>query len=202
MAERDAIQNFGYLWDRERVFWGLRGAGNTGTLVGWHRNYGLVNFREQKGIHTLHTEELKVVYVGQVGAGDQGLQARLKQHKDSRALWNRWRFFSWYGTRRVNPGGRQLAAHAEDSPQIGGKLPDFLNQLEAIVIQFVEPPLNKQGPSWGDAVQFDQRDDENLHRSDLPSIAEQLSEISERLVTIERHISNKNWNLPGEISLK
>jgi hypothetical protein len=85
-----AIRNFGYLWDRDRVFWGWQKV--NGTLLGYHKKYGLIDFAEQKGIYLLHTQDLKIIYVGQVGSGDQNMLDRLRQHKNSDALWNRWRY--------------------------------------------------------------------------------------------------------------
>jgi len=37
-----------------------------------------------------------------------------------------------------------------------------------VVIQVIEPTLNKQGPKWKDTLQFKQEDDERLQLSDLP----------------------------------
>lgn len=72
-----AIRNFGYLWDRDRVFWGWQKT--NGTLLGKRSRFGVVDFRDQKGIYLLHSEDLTVVYVGQVGSGDQSLFDRLKR---------------------------------------------------------------------------------------------------------------------------
>lgn len=182
-----AIRNFGYLWDRDRVFWG-RGS-QDGTLLGYHSGYGDVNFRYQKGIYLLHTIDLKVVYVGQVGSGNQSLFDRLKQHTRSDELWNRWRYFSWFGWRRTNTTGdrdNRLSNYGDGSPKINGTAEKFLDEVEAVLIQIVEPLLNKQGPKWRDTIQFKQIDDERLRLSDLPAIAEGQAELLEKLSNMEK----------------
>lgn len=181
-----AIKNFGYLWDRERVFWGRPKV--TGTLLGFHKHFGVVDFREQKGIYLLHTQDLKVVYVGQVGSGDQSLFNRLRQHTKSGALWNRWRYFSWFGWRSVNKGNHRLSNYAGGSPKIKGKSEEFLDEIEAVLIQVVEPQLNRQGSKWKRTVQFQQHDDEQLEHSDLPSIAERQADIVEQLGGLAKQV--------------
>ncbi|HUB63144.1 MAG TPA: hypothetical protein VL996_01630 [Methylocella sp.] len=62
-----------------------------------------------------------------------------------------------------------------------------------MVIQVIEPTLNKQGPKWKDTLQFKQEDDERLQLSDLPTIAERQNELREEiqrvLETVTRQIS-------------
>jgi hypothetical protein len=181
-----AIKNFGYLWDRDRVFWGYPNV--EGTLLGYHAQFGKVDFREQKGIYILHTQDLKVVYIGQVGAGEQSLFGRLKSHTKSDKLWNRWRYFSWFGWRRVNRGNHRLAKHAGGSPRVRGESEEFLDEIEAVLIQVVEPPLNRQGSRWKDTVQFEQADDEHLEQSDLPSIATKQAELAEQIESLAKRI--------------
>lgn len=179
-----AIKNFGYLWDRDRVFWGRPKV--EGSLLGYNSKFDVVDFREQRGVYLLHTSELKVVYVGEVGAGDQTLFDRLKAHAKSDKLWNRWRFFTWFGWRKVNKGNHQLANYGGGSPKISGNSEQFLDEIEAILIQVVEPLLNSQGPKWKDAIQFEQYDDKRLERSDMPSIAEKQAELAGHLKQIEK----------------
>jgi hypothetical protein len=151
-----AIRNFGYLWDRDRVFWGRRKV--SGTLLGIHTDFGVIDFSEQKGIYLLHTQDLKIIYVGQVGSGNQNLLDRLRHHKKSKALWNRWRYFSWFGRRGVNQAPQdtpynRLTNYSGGSPTVSGKSEEFLDEIEAVIIQVVEPTLNKQGPKWKETLQ-------------------------------------------------
>lgn len=74
------------------------------------------------------------------------------------------------------PDGR-LSNYAGGSPDVKGKSEEFLDEIEAVLIQVVEPQLNKQGPRWKDTLQFQQCDDERLELSDLPSIAAKQAEL-------------------------
>lgn len=99
-----------------------------------------------------------MVYVGQAGAGNQKLFARLKNHTRD-ALSGRWNQFSWFGIRRVNNDGN-LSAEAEGKHSTHGEV---LNHIEAILIHASEPKQNRQGGRFGeDVVQYLQRRDENL----------------------------------------
>ena len=186
-----AINNFGYLWDRDRVFWGRPKV--NGTLLGSHPRLGVVDFREQKGIYLLHTRDFKVIYVGQVGAGDQTLLSRLRHHTRSEDLWNRWQYFSWFGWRSVNKGGKtpqdRLAKYGGGSPKIYGRSEEFLDEIEAVIIQVVEPTLNKQGPKWKDTLQFEQYNDSRLELSDPPTIAEKQARILEELGKLSEQLN-------------
>ena len=179
------INNFGYLWDRDRVFWGWPGV--NGTLLGSHPKFGAVDFREQKGIYLLHTRDLKVIYVGQVGAGGQSLFNRLRHHKRSEDLWNRWQYFSWFGWRWVTKGGK-LSKTGGGSPHVGGTSEEFLDEIEAVIIQVVEPTLNKQGPTWKDTLQFQQENDRRLELSDPPTIAAKQADILKTIEELSKHL--------------
>jgi hypothetical protein len=181
-----AIKNFGYLWDRDRVFWGHQKV--TGTLLGHRSGFGDVDFREQKGVYILHSVDLKVVYVGQVGSGNDSLFDRLKSHSNSDKLWNRWRYFSWFGWRKVNKGNHRLAAYGGGSPHVSGASEEFLDEIEAVLIQVVEPPLNRQGSKWKGTLQFQQADDKRLKHSDLQSIAVRQAEIGEQVSELAKQI--------------
>jgi hypothetical protein len=185
------VRNFGYLWDRHRVFWGR--PNTDGTLLGKHADFGLIDFRDQKGVYILHTEDLKVVYVGQVGSGTQSLYDRLKQHTRSDKLWNRWRYFSWFGWRSVNMAGKttydRLSKHGGGAPNVSGSSEEFLDEIEAVLIQVVEPPLNRQGPKWKDTYQFKQADDDNLQLSDLPTIAVRQAEMMEEIKKLSKIVT-------------
>lgn len=185
-----AIKNFGYLWDRDRVFWGW--ANEKGTLLGSNRRCGKIDFRKQKGIYLLHTHDLKVIYVGQVGSGNESLFGRLKNHKNSKQLWNRWQYFSWFGWRSVNKGGNtpynRLNRIAGGSPKVQGRSEEFLDEIEAVLIQVVEPALNKQGPKWKDTQQFQQENDGRLEISDPPTIAANQAEILKEVRELSKQL--------------
>ena len=149
------IKNFGLMWDRESVRWvGTRG--NAGRLMGQGsigkpiRDQLEVNFREQIGVYILYRNEI-VVYVGQAGAGNSNLFSRLKNHMSDH-LANRWDKFSWFGVRRVNRNGTLSQATGELNRTL--KSSEVLDLLEGLLINVVEPPLNKQGAKWSGVEQY------------------------------------------------
>lgn len=183
-----AIKNFGHLWDRNRVFWGRPNV--SGTLLGSHSSYGTVDFRDQKGIYLLHTDDFKVVYIGQVGSGNQTLFERLRQHTRSDELWNRWRYVSWFGWRGVNKD-RTLSNYSGGSPSIKASSEAFLDEVEAVLIQVAEPPLNRQGPRWKDTIQFKQEDDPELELSDLPTIAARQANLIDEVQRLSERVTKQ-----------
>lgn len=152
------IKNYGLFWSEKDVFWGA--GSNAGTLLGVPaRNLTAdeVDFREQSGVYVLYAD-YQMVYVGQAGAGNQKLFARLKQHTRD-ALAERWNQFSWFGIRKVNRSGA-LAAEADGKHST---LSGVLNHIEAILIHAAEPKQNRQGGRFGEnVVQYLQRRDGNL----------------------------------------
>jgi len=152
------IKNYGSFWSEKHVFWGA--GSNAGTLLGVpakNLTANEIDFREQSGVYVLYAD-YQMVYVGQAGAGNQKLFARLKQHTRD-ALAERWNRFSWFGIRKVNANGA-LAAEADGAHST---LPEVLNHIEAILIHAAEPKQNRQGGRFGEVVvQYLQRRDENL----------------------------------------
>lgn len=152
------IKNYGLFWSEKDVFWGA--GSNAGTLLGVpakNLTAEEIDFREQSGVYVLYAD-YQMVYVGQAGAGNQKLFARLKQHTRD-ALAGRWNQFSWFGIRKVNQAG-DLAAEADGKHSTHAEV---LNHIEAILIHAAEPKQNRQGGRFGeDVVQYLQRRDENL----------------------------------------
>lgn len=163
------IHNYGLFWNASDIFWGA--GSKAGRLLGVPASNTTsepVDFREQSGVYVLYAD-YELVYVGQVGSGNQKLFARLKQHtRDSLA--GRWNKFSWFGIRWVKKNG-DLASEADGKHSTQA---DVLNHIEAILIHAAEPKQNRQGGRFGDeVVQYLQRRDEFLG----PSQADMLQDI-------------------------
>ena len=104
------------------------------------------NFADQIAIYVLYDGEIPI-YVGQSGARNNSLMGRLKKHRGDR-LADRWDRFSWFGLCRVRPNGAI-------NPQATVKqmrTPEILNQIEAVIVEAVEPRLNRQGGQFGASV--------------------------------------------------
>lgn len=132
-----ALQAFGMFWQRDQVIWsgrpkimGRQGLGAT-----------TVNFSEQVGVYLLHDRE-RVIYVGR--ASDT-LFARLKFHTTDR-LGGRWDRFSWFGLRDVRTDGTL------SEPSVAWTHTVVIETLEALLIESLEPPLNrKRGDNFSGA---------------------------------------------------
>lgn len=179
-----AIKNYGHFWSRDLIDWGNRGPGNQGNLKGARSAFAQAaqaDFRNQIGIYCLFGPSREVVYVGQTGAGEQRLWNRLRQHSRG-PLRDRWSNFSWFGFLGVGENGQLLEAQDPDQP-INGPYKSALNEVEAVLLQILEPRLNKQGPRWGNGVnetveyfQFSQHEPATLE-----SISDELAAIRQRL---------------------
>jgi hypothetical protein len=149
-----AIKNFGHFWSREKVFWGRpRTEGHLkGLLRGSKKSE--VNFREQIGIYALFDSDREIVYIGEAGIGNKRLFDRLKDHRTNH-LRDRWVYFSWFGLRDYNATTDALWGHDKPETWIREKRNrDALHETESVLIQLIEPRLNKQGAKWTGTSEF------------------------------------------------
>ena len=134
-------------WQRDSVFWpgkpqllGRQGAGATD-----------INFAGQIGVYLLHDRE-RVIYVGRA---TDSLFARLKAHTADR-LGGRWDRFSWFGLRRVRDNGE-----LSDGEVIWNR--DVLVEtMEALLIESLEPPLNRRRGDNLSAAEYIQTPDPQI----------------------------------------
>jgi hypothetical protein len=101
------------------------------------------------------------VYVGQAGNGNATLFTRLKNHMTG-ALWNRWEYFTWIGFRGVNTDGSLSNWQNVDSAVSGFRYSDALNEVEGILIEVIEPKLNKQSGRLKHATEYFQFIDDRV----------------------------------------
>lgn len=141
------IKNYGLRWRRDQIEWGAgsRGGHLSGIPVGKRRS-DPVNFREQIGIYILYEDGFTPVYIGQAGSGNARLFGRLKLHRDGR-LRDRWAYVSWFGFREVDRHG-QLMLRQKPNARVGLSYTSALDEIEGVLIQALEPRLNKQGARW------------------------------------------------------
>jgi hypothetical protein len=135
------IQAFGMFWRRDRVRWS-----NNPELLGQQQQVTkIVDFNDQRGVYLLHDGQ-RVVYVGQVA--DQPLGRRLYQHTADR-LNGRWDRFSWFGIRRVTQEGQLVDVDLKTLTAA-----DIITALEALLIEGLEPPQNRQRGKDFSAVEY------------------------------------------------
>ena len=145
------IKNFGFMWERDKVDWGKRGPGGTasfdGILEGNQRRR--VNFLEQMGIYVLYDRFEQPVQIGQ----STGIFKRRRQHRADH-LRNRWAYFSWFGFYAVGVKGQLLVKDQAAELRRVVSLGDGLNEIEAVLIQVLEPRLNRRGPNWQSTEEY------------------------------------------------
>jgi guanylate kinase len=168
------IKNYGFLWERKYFY---RGSGsNAGHLIGLTSNSKEADFREQIGVYVLYDKDQHIVYVGQAGNGNATLFSRLKNHMDD-ALWNRWEYFTWIGFRDVNADGGLSNQQNVDSGVSGFKYADALDEIEGILIEVIEPKLNKQSGRLKTAVEYFQHVDERIEEVTNKEIMAKVDEL-------------------------
>lgn len=176
------IQNYGLFWSRDGVHWNF-GRGGRGAFRGSlkgeivrNRKPEIVDFRNQVGIYCLYDNNFKLLYVGQAGFGNATLFYRLRSHTGN-DLAERWTKFSWFGLKPVLFDERDVHT-LDDVPQNQIEVGQVLNSLEGILIVGAEPPLNRQGPRFGEALKFAQHwDEEHVY----PPLAEMVKYIYDAL---------------------
>lgn len=171
------IKNYGLRWIRDKVQWGTRGV--AGCLKGTPataRTAREVDFKDQIGVYVLFEPGFIPVYIGQAGFGAATLFTRLRNHRNDH-LRDRWSHFSWFGFRAVNGNG---SLSAKNSPESSTSLRyiDALDEIEGILIQVLEPRLNKQGAKW-------QQTADEYVQDGRPAEADRIEEINMRLSEIE-----------------
>jgi hypothetical protein len=135
--ETGALRAFGMFWQRDGVSW----SGQPRLMGRQSEGASEVNFSDQVGVYLLHDRE-RVIYVGR--AADT-MFGRLKSHLTDR-LGGRWDRFSWFGLRPVNEDG------SLGEPAYVWNHAVVIETLEALLIESLEPPLNrKRGDNFSGA---------------------------------------------------
>ncbi|MEN3031415.1 GIY-YIG nuclease family protein [Chromobacterium amazonense] len=175
------IKNYGFLWERKYIF---RGAGsNAGHLKGAASGLAIADFRDQIGVYVLYDQFQNIVYVGQAGNGNASLFTRLKNHMDG-SMWNRWQYFTWVGFKAVNQDGSLSAQQSVDSGVSGFKYSDALNEIEGILIEVLEPKLNKQSGRLKGAVEYFQYVDAKVSDVTAAALLAEIKELKLQLSNI------------------
>jgi hypothetical protein len=151
-----AIRNFGMYWVRDKVEWGRpRTMGQLRGVRATKRRDSPVDFRTQTGIYVLYDEQRAPLWIGQA----QLLYKRLSDHRRDH-LRDRWKYFTWFGFRRINDNGT-LGLSSRLEFHVKGQASEARDEIEAVLIQVLEPRLNRRGSNWHDTEEFLQYDSGN-----------------------------------------
>lgn len=124
------VKTVGMYWNIDRIEWKTKP-----RLLGQQQQGSAqVDFGPQMGIYILYDRN-RVIYVGR--AIEQPLGQRLAQHLKDR-LNGRWDRFSWFGLRGVSEDG------SLGEPDFTANQNQLISLMEAILIEALEPPLNRK----------------------------------------------------------
>ncbi len=150
--EIPSIGAFGMYWRRDMVKW----SGNQIRLTGRQKERSNpVDFGGQVGVYLLHDHD-RIIYVGKVDASDR-LGARLKEHTVGRMAY-RWDRFSWFGLRTPTTEGKLEGYTRQFSEK------DLIGLMEAILIEAIEPGLNRKRGEGLREVEFYQAEDPTFQK--------------------------------------
>jgi hypothetical protein len=155
-----AVQAFGMFWERVSVHWSsskpkLLGRQNAASEA--------VDFSGQVGVYLLHDRE-RVIYVGRAG---DALGGRLKAHTIDR-LGGRWDRFSWFGLRSVRENAQLSEGIVSWSQEV------VIDTMEALLIESLEPPLNRKRGDNFSAAEYIQSVDPQIEAERRRAIAEEI----------------------------
>lgn len=166
------VKNYGLLWSREFLNKDLKGYLRKDPSFE-------INFQKQIGIYILYNQNHEVVYVGQAGS-QGGLFRRINAHcRDSK--WLRWEFFSWFGFFDVDKTTKQLIQSKNYINKY--EFSSALSDLEGILINVMEPSLNKKGYRFDGAEEYRQCIDPSL------SFEQKLLEIDKKVDQLSQKIN-------------
>lgn len=144
-----ALKALGMFWRRDAVVWKT-----DPRLLGWQAEGAMkVDFADQIGVYLLHDRE-RVIYVGRAS---RSLGARLKAHTRDR-LSGRWDRFSWFGLRGVTEGGKLEPAPTTWNAEV------VIDTMEAVLIESLEPPLNRKKGDGLAAIEYLQVEDPEIEK--------------------------------------
>ena len=155
------VRALGMFWRRERVDWK-----NHPTLMGQQQMGSTpVDFSGQRGVYLLH-DGRETVYVGR--SVDRPLGQRLYEHTNDR-LNGRWDRFSWFGLLAVSDEGGlcESSATAVDDELM-------IEALEAVLIEALEPPLNRRRGDHLQEVEYLQAEDAAFQKQKRDQLLMQL----------------------------
>ncbi len=185
------IKNYGLFWKRNQVFWGRQNnAGRLFSVIS-EEPYEEEEFNQQIGIYALYNicENRDILDTRDVGRGsvrkgycypygnndelvycgfsgreetqERALFHRIKQHQQPhRFLYGKWNQFSWFGIGNLGDNNIFPQINA-NNPEIR---PNFLKQIEAVMIAISRPTNNKMVGEFLDAVKHTQVRDPRLDR--------------------------------------
>jgi hypothetical protein len=159
--ETGAIQAYGMFWRRDWVYWSSKP-----KLLGYQQLGSIpVDFAKQLGVYILYDRD-RPVYVGRAA---DSIAERLKAHTINR-LSGRWDRFSWFGLCGALEDGTGLTP----APQTWSHNV-VIATLEAILIESLEPPLNRKGGDGFAATEYLQKEDPQIDNARRKRLLDEMA---------------------------
>ena len=153
------LKALGMYWLRSKVLWKT----NPSILGRQQVASDPVNFCNQRGVYLLH-DRRDVIYVGR--STERPLGQRLYEHTNDR-LSGRWDRFSWFGLLPVSETG-ELDSNV---PEYNGD--SIITAFESVLIESLEPPLNRRRGDNLNAIEFMQALDPEIERRQTRELLQQ-----------------------------
>lgn len=144
------IRAFGMYWSRAQVNW----KSNPALLGRQLQGAATVDFNGQRGVYILYDGH-RPIYAGK--ATKDRLGARLLEHTRDR-MSSRWDRFSWFGLLDVTDSGK-LAPFKTNLDEDG-----LIVIMEAVLIEVLEPPLNRRRGDTIEGNEYIQVNDPNVKK--------------------------------------
>ncbi len=159
--EAGALKSFGMFWRRELVAWN---AARPSLFGRQQAGASKVNFSDQIGIYLLHDRD-RVIYVGRAS---DSLSTRLRAHTSDR-LGGRWDRFSWFGLHGVDENAKLIDSQAPWTQNV------VIDTMEALLIESLEPPLNRKRGDNFSGVEYMQVVDPKIEKLKNKAFLEEIA---------------------------
>lgn len=157
------VKAFGVFWEREKIIWDPPQPRIWGQEAA---EATAVDFSLQKGTYVLYDRD-RVMYVGMT---KDSLGARLRYHVTNSRFSHRWDRFSWFGVFPVGPDAK--LEHLMAAPNI--PLDKLIQSMEALLIEALEPPLNRRQGDGFKAIEYTQKEDPHLEMKKKEDILKEV----------------------------
>ena len=144
------IRSFGMYWSRAQVVW----KSNTALLGRQLQGADMVDFSGQRGVYILYDGH-RPIYSGKTAKDRLGV--RLLEHTKDRMA-SRWDRFSWFGLLEVTDDAKLKPVDIKVDNEA------LIQILEAVLIEVLEPPLNRRRGDTIEDNEYIQVNDPNIKK--------------------------------------
>ncbi len=172
------VKAFGMFWDAGKVDWGCATPKILGRM--YNNKEQKVDFHDQKGVYVLYDGH-RPVYVGESSKKKGVIGKRLRTHATDKKQ-GRWDKFSWFGFCPVEDDDMLGDADVE----ING-VQSLIILLESVLIEIVEPSLNRQqGNGLKDIEYMQVTDNDDKQQLQLQQLQQGIETLAQQVQNIKK----------------